>query len=115
FRIGSEAAMPTLAEVLIPKLQQRFSHHGMRVAASPCAVFPPMYAEFGEIQIYDDGDELTVVAGNFTHGHFSNYDNDLSAQQKADVITDSVVQFLEETFTDKIVFWGSHKGAGGWQ
>jgi len=108
--------MPALAAVLIPKLQRRFANCGMRISAppSPCAVFPAVYPEFGDIQIYDDGDELTVVAGNFTHGHFSNYDEELSAQQKAEVITDSVVRFLEETFADEIVFWGSHDAAGGW-
>jgi hypothetical protein len=105
-----------LCAVLIPKLQRRFADRGLRVSAppSPCAVVPAAYPEFGDLQIYDDGDELTLVAGNFTHGHFSNYDEDLSVQQKAEAITDAVVQFLEQVFADEVVFWGSHKAAGGW-
>jgi hypothetical protein len=108
--------MPILAEILIPKLKGRFADRGLRTASSPspCAVFPAGYPEFGDIQIYDDGDELTVVAGNFTHGHFSNYDEALSVQQKAEAITDAVLQFLEQVFADEVVFWGSHEAAGGW-
>jgi hypothetical protein len=108
--------MPTLAEILIPRLQQRFPDRGLRIASppSPCAIFPALYPEFGDVQIYDDGDELTVVAGNFTHGHFSNYDEALSAEQKAEEIADAVMQFLEQLFADEFVFWGSHEAAGGW-
>jgi hypothetical protein len=105
-----------LGEKLIPKLQRRFGDRNLRVGSppSPCAVFPAAYPEFGDIQIYDDGDELTLVAGNFTHGHFSNYDENLSVEQKSEAITDAVVQFLEQVFADEVVFWGSHEAAGGW-
>ncbi|MFO0965319.1 MAG: hypothetical protein U0793_06995 [Gemmataceae bacterium] len=105
-----------LCAVLIPKLQERFAGRGLRIdsAPSPCAVFPAVHPEFGDIQIYDEGDELTVVAGHFTHGHFSNYDDELSVEQKAEKITDGVVHFLEEVFADEVAFWGAHESAGGW-
>src|SRR5262245_48711562 len=101
-----------ISDVLIPKLQQRFSGRGLRVgsAPSPFAVFPAAHPEVGDVQIYDDGDELTLVAGNFTHGHFSNYEDALSAKQKAEQVSEDVVNFLEDLFADRIVLWGSHKG-----
>jgi hypothetical protein len=105
-----------LSEVLIPKLQRDFPGRGLRGAArsSPCAVFPAIHPEVGDLEIYDDGDELTVVAGRFTHGHFSNYDDGLSLEQKAEQITDAVVSFLKAVFADEVVFYGSHEAAGGW-
>ena len=105
-----------ISDVLIPQLQQRFPNRGLRISTppGPCAVFPAIHADVGDIEIHDDGDELTVVAGNFTHGHFSNYDSDLSPDEKAKIIADEVVAFLENLFADRIVLWGSHHGSGGW-
>jgi hypothetical protein len=105
-----------ISDVLIPKLQKSFPERGLRIAPppSPCAIFPALHPDVGSIEIYDDGDELTVIAGNFTHGHFSNYDEKLSVQQKAEKITEAVVHFLEDLFADQIVLWGSHQGGGGW-
>ncbi|MCI0739396.1 MAG: hypothetical protein L0Y72_10155 [Gemmataceae bacterium] len=105
-----------ISAVLIPKLRARFPGRGLRVSSppSPSAVFPAIHPEVGDIQIYDDGDELTVVAGNFTHGHFSNYDEKLSPEQKASEIAEDVVSFLEALFADEVVFWGSHERCGGW-
>jgi hypothetical protein len=106
----------TISDILIPKLQERFVGRGMRVASppSPCALFPAEHPDVGEIQIYDDGSEVTLVAGNFTHGHFSNYDDELSVDQKAEQISGEVVTFLDALFADRIVLWGSHKQGGGW-
>jgi hypothetical protein len=111
--VGTELMIST---ILIPKLQERFPERGLRInaAPSPCAVFPAIHPEVGDIEIYDDGDELTVVAGNFTHGHFSNYDEGLSAEEKASAISDEVLGFLRDLFADQIVLWGSHQGSGGW-
>jgi hypothetical protein len=105
-----------ISTVLIPKLQQRFPGRGLRIGSppSPCAVFPAIHSSVGDIQIYDDGDEITLVAGNFTHGHFSNYDDKLSLEQKAEVVADQVVDFLEALFADQVVLWGSHDRSGGW-
>jgi hypothetical protein len=105
-----------IADALIPKLQERLPGREMRIGTppSPCIAFPAIHPDVGDLEIYDDGDELTVVAGKFTHGHFSNYDDALSMEQKAAQISDEVATFLEELFADRIVLWGSHEGAGGW-
>jgi len=105
-----------IASVLTPKLQSRFPGRGLRVGSppAPCAVFPAMHPEVGGVEIYDDGSELTVVAGKFTHGHFSNYDDSLSDNQKDEEIAEAVVAFLDKLFADQIILWGSHQGGGGW-
>jgi hypothetical protein len=105
-----------ISDFLIPKLRRRFSDRGLRVGVppQPCAVFPAIHPEVGDVVISDDGYELTLEAGNFTHSHFSNYDDNLSESQKAERISEDVAQFLEELFADRVVLWGSHAGSGGW-
>jgi hypothetical protein len=98
-------------------LQERFPGRDMRLGAppSPCIAFPAIHPDVGDVEIYDDGDELTVVLGRFTHGHLSSYDDALSMEQKAARISDEAATFLEELFADRIVLWGSHEGTGGWR
>jgi hypothetical protein len=112
----------TLTDVLIPRLLDRFPGRGLRTGSltgapsprSPCAVFPAVHPEVGDIQIFDDGDELTVVAGNFTHGHFECYDINTKDPARSEQIVANIVAFLEDLFSDRMVLWGSHKGSGGW-
>lgn len=105
-----------LSALLLPTLHERFPNRGLREGDTPgvCAVFPAIHPDVGDIQIYDDGDELTVVAGNFTHGHFSNYDESRGVEEKELQIVDAVADFLEDLFADRIVLWGSQRGSGGW-
>jgi hypothetical protein len=105
-----------ISDFLIPMLRQRFPSRGLRtgVPPEPCAVFPATHPEVGDVVISDDGYELTLEAGNFTHSHFANYDDKLSETQKAERIAEDVAEFLEELFADRIILWGSHAGSGGW-
>jgi hypothetical protein len=105
-----------IADTLFPLLRERFADRGIRLESQPqvCAIFPAAHPEVGDIQVCDDGDEVTVYAGNFTHGHFSNYD-DLPEGDKARDISESVIDFLEAVFADRVAFWGSHKTGGGWR
>lgn len=105
-----------ISDFLIPKLQERFSSHGLQVSVSPepCAVFPAIHPDVGDVVISDEGYEVTLQAGRFTHGHFANYDQNLSDTQKAERISEDIVQFLDDLFADRIVLWGSHNSSGGW-
>lgn len=82
--------------------------------SNPTLVIEPMFPEFGPLEIIDDGDELTVMAGNFTHGHFSCYDDGLSVEEKAEEIADRTVEFLKDVFSDKVIFWCRPNHSGGW-
>jgi hypothetical protein len=107
---------PMISDVLIPKLRNYFPSHGLQVGVppDPCALFPAIHPEVGDIVISDEGYELTLEAGRFTHSHFSNYDQKLSEAQRAERISDDIVQFLDDLFGDRIVLWGSHDSRGGW-
>ncbi len=105
-----------IRDVLLPILTKRFP--GLFSIAEPgtepCVTFPAKHPDVGDVQIYDDREEITLVAGKFTHGHFSNYD-DIATAEKEKQIAEDVAEFLERLFSDQVVLWGSHDGGGGWK
>ena len=105
-----------IRDFLLPLLTQRFP--GRFVTAEPgvepCVTFPAKHPQVGDVQINDDGYEITLVAGKFTHGHFSNYD-DIPVAEKEKKIAEDVADFLDKLLSDQVIFWGSPKGGGGWR
>lgn len=100
-------------ESLLRRLQERFPQSAF--ASTPQTVtFPSAHPDVGGIEIVEDGPELIVYLGNFTHAHFANYDESLSAEQAAESISENVITLLEDVFADRIVLWGSHRGGGGY-
>ncbi len=63
------------------------------------------------MQIYDDGDEATVNIGNVTHHHINPYDPDMSHIERAQWVTDEVVEFLQSLFDDRVFLW-TQRGIG---
>jgi hypothetical protein len=106
----------SLTDQLVPRLRDRFPGRGLKVtgSAQPCAVFPAIHPDVGDLEIHDDGDELTVIAGNFTHGHFSNYKDGVPESEKYEAIITELLAFLDDVFADQMVLWGSHDTSGGW-
>jgi hypothetical protein len=87
-------------------------------SSNPVATLRAPFAEIGELQIYDDGDEATVVFSKVTHGHFGSYDSSLSAEKKELEIVQNVINFLQALFADKVLLFctpSGSKGFGGWQ
>lgn len=75
---------------------------------------PGRHPGVGALAIQDDGSEATVAIGEITHGHFSDFREDASAQEKAHAIADSVVAFLRLLFADRVLLWRSGQ-SGGWR
>jgi hypothetical protein len=66
----------------------------------------------GRIEVQDDGNELIVYVGDFTHGHFSCYDDSLAQDEiEADVVT-QVLEFVSDVFADKVEFYRTSYGGG---
>lgn len=105
-----------ITDTLLPILQDRFPGKGILGCShsEPCITFPAKHPDVGDIQIVDDGVEITIYVGNFTHSHFSNYD-DISDIEKEREISADVADFLERLFSDRVILWGSHKEGGGWK
>jgi hypothetical protein len=91
----------TRSETLIPLLKARFADRPLVVGtgSEPAATFPAVHPDVGDLVIRDDGDELTIYVGNFTHVHFDSVDETLT--------------FLDDVFADRMEFFGSHLGGGG--
>jgi hypothetical protein len=105
--------MGALFDALIPRLRDAFPDRGMEVVGVPPEYvrIPALHQDVGDIQIYDDDDELTVFYGNFTHCHYgalTAHSDQWIAEAVNDVISD-----LTELFEDRMKLWGSHKTSGG--
>ena len=102
-------------DYLIPHLKEKFPNGAFLVAMSPRpnVVFPAVHSEVGNIEVCDDGNELTLYLGKFTHCHYSNYEEGLTTEQKEKQIAEETIEFLGSLFADQIVFWGSHDEGGG--
>jgi hypothetical protein len=84
-------------------------------ATGESIVFLAAHPEVGDIEVQDDGDELTVTLGRFTHSHFANHDEGITDSERADRIVDDLVLLLEDVFADRIEFFGSHETGGGFR
>lgn len=107
--------MSTITEHLVPKLQARFAGRPMRLSDGHpvVVVFPAAHPDFGDIEVEDSGNELTITFGRFTHCHIDNYDSHISASERAERIAEECVSLLEEVFADRVEFFGSHRDGGG--
>jgi hypothetical protein len=104
-----------LSQLLLPILHQRFPDRGLIEGKppEPCAVFPGLHPGIRSISIYEENDELTLCVDDLTHGHFSEYTEGLSDAEREQRIIESVVEFLEAMFANKVVVWG-REHMGGW-
>jgi len=109
----------TIREILVPALAAAFPGASMCVAAppEPVVVFPAVCTEVGDIHIYDDGGEATIFIENVTHHHVTPYDSEVTASDRAQWVTQEVVEFLHALFDDRVLLWSRQqgKGGGGWQ
>jgi hypothetical protein len=106
-----------LLTAFIDKLGAALPESNWRLAAdnSRAVIFPAQSPDFGDIKVVDDGDELTVYCGRFTHSHFNCYGTDLPEPSQVDAIASQAVDFLKAVFSDRVVFFGSHSGWGGFR
>ena len=102
-----------LLKVLIGKLQNVFPNTIFSVNEDHRQItIPENYPGFGDVLIRDDGIEMTVYVGKFTHSHTSPQEDDLSDEDKTDTITDEVIDLLQNLFDDQLVLWRGDKGGG---
>jgi hypothetical protein len=102
---------------LIPELERRFPDSGIRFlpSSAPFAIFPCACSEIGEVEIWDDGNEATVVIRNITHGHFNCWHSPVSPDQIEKQISEDVAYFLSELVADRVLLWvANNTRSGGW-
>ena len=103
-----------LLQILLPILRERYSGRGLVAIDSPepCAVFPGIHPAIRRVVIYDGREEMTVSIDDFAHGHCSDASAFRAVREQR--IVESVVEFLDALFADRIVVWGRHETGGGW-
>jgi hypothetical protein len=102
---------------LIPAVKEVFPSLAFKISPSsnPIISLSSSSAEIGDLHIYDDGDQATVIITGITHGDFGVYDENLNAEEKEQIITEDVISFLVTLFSDRVVLYRtSSKGMGGW-
>jgi hypothetical protein len=99
----------SLSSLLLPRLRSSFPDLTLRVGESPhpVVVIEAVHPDVGDVEIYDDGEELTIGLGNFTHAH-------VGLGESKDRIVELAVALLTELFSDSVVLWGPQSGSGGY-
>ncbi len=106
-----------LRDALVARLSdefpsQRMTLDAMTEAGPAIVVFAAVNPAVGDIAVYDDWDELIVFLGHFTHSHFANYDEELTADERAAAIVTDVIDVLHRVFADGVEFFSGGIGGG---
>ena len=106
-----------LSQLLLPALRERFPDRGLVTAGppDPCAVFPGTHPGIRGVSIHDDGSELILCIDDLTHGNFAEFDEGLSDAEWAGRVVESVTEFLDALFADRVAVWGQAAVGGGWR
>jgi hypothetical protein len=104
-----------ITEKLIAQLREHFPDRKVTFGAppQPSAVFAAAHPEVGDLEIYDDGDEATIVFQIGGHHHFSPPASKSIDEMEREIVED-VVQFLTRLFANRIVIWWGPTRQSGW-
>jgi hypothetical protein len=103
-----------IKDSILAELKRRFPPGSYREGTDgkTVAVFPAKCPDVGDVTIWDDGDEATVLIEKITHGHFNPYDSSLSEADRDKEITETVCDFLDALFRNDVLLWTSGRCGG---
>jgi hypothetical protein len=107
-----------IRDFLIAELAARMPDRSFSPGKPPGAVvtFPAAHPDVGDLAIYDDGDEARIEFTKITHGHFGCWDESLSQSQREKDVAESVANFVEQVFAEKVILFSlKNNRGGGWQ
>jgi hypothetical protein len=102
---------------LIPAVREAFPDKPFLFSSPPDPIIrlPSGLAGIGDLLICDHGEEATVYITEITHGHFNPYDASLTQDQVDQKVTEDVVAFLRDLFSDRVLLYRTpSRGMGGW-
>ncbi len=89
----------------MPVLRDRFLGRGMKeLPGEPFAVFISADINVGEMQLHDDGDEVTISIGELFRTHFGCYDPGVAPEAQVSGIVEAIVDYVDSVLTDRIEF-----------
>ena len=85
---------------LVPAVKEVFPNLAFKISptSNPIIALSSSSAEIGDLHIYDDGDQATVIITGITHGDFGVYDENLNTEEKKQRV------FPRLRTTQKIIF-----------
>ena len=103
----------SLKRAVIQLLENDFSTLDFETSPeSDCFItIRPVWSDFGLVEIIEDGGQIIVDWGRFTHSHIDSFNED-SEEQVAEIV-ESLRHLLGNVIADKVAFWGVRNGAGG--
>jgi len=103
-----------IANLLIAQLKLHFPDKEFSVTndGQTIITFPAKNPEVGDLEIHDDGDEITLCLGTVTHVHIGNSDDQLSLEIREQKIADDVIKFIMDVFSENIEFYKTSWGGG---
>ncbi len=107
-----------IRDYLIPAIKARFPHEPFTFGETlkPIASLRSPCEALGQVEIFDDGDEITLGFADMTHGHFGCYERKLNEADKEEQVASDVIGFLANLLNDRVVIWELMGGvAGGWR
>lgn len=107
-----------MVEIIISRIQAAFPQLEFETGKPPDPILQLKAKDqsVGGLFIYYDGEEATVEIENITHGHFNPYDARLTQMERIDIITQDVIEFMQELFNDQVLLWKRPSGImGGWK
>ncbi len=108
--------LSALGERLKHILVERYGRERIDIGNPPDPVmtFQSAHPDVGDLAIMDDVDEATIYIGEITHSHFSCYDSEISEEERAQIIIEDLISFLDDLFADRVLIWAKDTH-GGWR
>ena len=103
-----------IATLLIPQLKQKFPAKPFTVSSNDQTIitFPAANPDVGDLEIHDDGDELTIVIGRIMHSHITCHNDQLSLAARQQNIVSDAIDFIDSIFNEKTEFYTTSSGGG---
>lgn len=99
-----------LTEALVDHFPRvKFDFNG---ASNVIATIQPIHRSWEPIIICDDGDEVTVYFGHFTHKHYGYYGESTDPMLMARTVASDVVEDMKLVFDDQLEFYKFGGGGG---
>jgi hypothetical protein len=95
-----------LAAVFLEKFKDHFPSLNYEWAGEepPHLAIHAIHPDVGPIDVWFDGDELTIGIGEYFHTHFSLYDyEDLPEEQQWQASSDEAVRFIDDFISERII------------
>lgn len=106
-----------LKQIVAFEIERQFPDMGIEWGGESgdlIATIAPAHHSWTEISVCEDGEEIIIFYGDFTHVHYGCYDDNLPEAIRAQTIAQDICKELSLVFNDQVEFFRvAYFGAGG--